>query len=81
MPCDVMLLLRVDELSSDLGRDLGMGVAAHDLKQGLLLLARDVFFVSRAPDEHGSTGINTLTAERRRGGPGATARAARVDRV
>ncbi len=36
---------RVDELAADLGSDLGVSVYAHNLKQALLLLRRDVLLV------------------------------------
>ena len=36
---------RVDELAADLGSDLGVSVNAHNLKQALLLLRRDVLLV------------------------------------
>jgi beta-phosphoglucomutase-like phosphatase (HAD superfamily) len=39
-------ILGVDKLAADLGRDLGVGVAAHHFEQRLLLLARDVLLVA-----------------------------------
>jgi hypothetical protein len=72
---------RVDELAADFGSDLGVSVYAHNLKQALLLLRRDVLLVpvpNVLKTEATLTHSVNLTSARTQAAPGATAQAARA---